>query len=138
MPTPVDDANQPDLRMLTSAARTVGENMKRGAIVVFESTVYPGATEEVCVPAIEKASGMVWKQDFNVGYSPERINPGDRERTLTKIVKLVSGDTPETLETIGGGLWLDRHRRRLSRRPASRSPKRPRSSRTPSATSTSR
>jgi UDP-N-acetyl-D-galactosamine dehydrogenase len=102
VPTPVDDANQPDLRMLTAAARTVGEHMKRDAIVVFESTVYPGATEEVCVPALEQASGMVWKRDFNVGYSPERINPGDRERTLTRIVKLVSGDTPETLETLAG------------------------------------
>ena len=100
VPTPVDEANQPDLRMLTSAARTVGANMQRGAIVVFESTVYPGATEEVCVPALEQASGMVWKRDFNVGYSPERINPGDRERTLTRIVKLVAGDTPETLETL--------------------------------------
>ena len=100
VPTPVDAANQPDLRMLTAAARTVGKNLKPGAIVVFESTVYPGATEEVCVPAIEQASGMVWKRGFNVGYSPERINPGDRERTLTKIVKLVAGDTPQTLEAL--------------------------------------
>jgi UDP-N-acetyl-D-galactosamine dehydrogenase len=100
VPTPVDEANQPDLRMLTGAARTVGQNLKRGAVVVFESTVYPGATEEVCVPEIERASGMVWKRDFNVGYSPERINPGDRERTLTKIVKLVAGDTPQTQETL--------------------------------------
>lgn len=100
VPTPVDEANQPDLRMLTAAARTVGENLKPGAVVVFESTVYPGATEEVCVPVIESASGLVWKRDFNVGYSPERINPGDRERTLTKIVKLVAGDTPRTLETL--------------------------------------
>jgi UDP-N-acetyl-D-glucosamine/UDP-N-acetyl-D-galactosamine dehydrogenase len=74
--------------------------MKRGAIVVYESTVYPGATEEVCVPVLERESGMKWKQDFNVGYSPERINPGDKEHTLTKILKIVSGDTPKTLDAV--------------------------------------
>ncbi len=100
VPTPVDDAHQPDFRPLVGASESVGRHMKRGATVVFESTVYPGATEEVCVPVIEKASGMKWKTDFHVGYSPERINPGDKERTLTKIVKLVSGDTPETLEFV--------------------------------------
>ena len=74
--------------------------MKRGTVVVFESTVYPGATERVCVPVLEKFSGLQWKRDFNVGYSPERINPGDKKLTLTQIVKLVSGDTPETLANV--------------------------------------
>lgn len=74
--------------------------MKRGAVVVYESTVYPGATEEVCIPVLERESGLKWKQDFFVGYSPERINPGDRERTLTKVLKIVAGDTPETLEKV--------------------------------------
>ena len=100
VPTPVDDAHQPDFSPLVGASKSVGRNLKRGAVVIFESTVYPGATEEVCVPIIERESGMKWKQDFFVGYSPERINPGDKERTLTKIVKVVSGDTPETLERV--------------------------------------
>lgn len=78
----------------------MGRHIKRGAIVVYESTVYPGATEEVCIPIIEQVSGLRWKQDFFVGYSPERINPGDKERTVTKIVKVVSGDTPETLAKV--------------------------------------
>src|SRR5438034_7391613 len=100
VPTPVDEAHRPDFTPLVSSSETVGRHMKRGATVVFESTVYPGATEEVCVPVIEKFSGLKWKQDFNVGYSPERINPGDKTRTLTKIVKLVSGDTPQTLAKV--------------------------------------
>lgn len=100
VPTPVDEAHQPDFRPLVGASESVGKNLKRGATVVFESTVYPGATEEVCIPIIEKHSGMKWKKDFFVGYSPERINPGDKDRTLTKIVKVVSGDTPETLERV--------------------------------------
>ena len=100
VPTPVDDAHRPDFRPLLAASATVGEHLARGATVVFESTVYPGATEEVCIPVIEQRSGMVWKRDFFVGYSPERINPGDKERTLTKIVKVVAGDTPETLERV--------------------------------------
>lgn len=100
VPTPVDDAHQPDFRPLIGSSESVGKNMKRGATVVFESTVYPGATEEVCIPILEKYSGLKWKEDFFVGYSPERINPGDKERTLTKIVKVVSGDTPETLERV--------------------------------------
>lgn len=100
VPTPVDDAHQPDFSPLVSASRSVGQNLKKGAIVVYESTVYPGATEEECVPVLEKFSGMKWKQDFHVGYSPERINPGDREHTLTRIVKVVSGDTPETLAKV--------------------------------------
>jgi UDP-N-acetyl-D-galactosamine dehydrogenase len=100
VPTPVDAAHQPDLGALTSASELVGRHMKRGAVVVYESTVYPGATEEVCVPILEKTSGMRWQRDFHVGYSPERINPGDKEHTLAKIVKVVSGDGPETLEKI--------------------------------------
>ncbi len=100
VPTPVDDAHQPDFSPLIGSSQSVGRNLKRGATVVFESTVYPGATEEVCIPIIEKESGLKWKQDFFVGYSPERINPGDKERTLTKIVKVVSGDTSETLERV--------------------------------------
>ncbi|WP_018230449.1 nucleotide sugar dehydrogenase [Methyloversatilis universalis] len=100
VPTPVDDAHQPDFSPLVGASETCGRHMKRGAIVVFESTVYPGATEEVCIPVIEKFSGLKWKQDFNVGYSPERINPGDKERTVTKILKVVSGDTPDTLTKV--------------------------------------
>ena len=100
VPTPVDDAHQPDFGPLVSASASVGKNLKRGATVVFESTVYPGATEEICIPIIERHSGLKWKTDFFVGYSPERINPGDQDRTLTKIVKIVSGDTPETLERV--------------------------------------
>ena len=100
VPTPVDEAHQPDFKPLIGASETAGRHMKRGTTVVFESTVYPGATEEVCVPVIEKHSGMRWKTDFNVGYSPERINPGDKEHTFTKILKVVSGDTPETLEKV--------------------------------------
>ncbi len=97
VPTPVDVAHVPDLSPLTGSSATVGRHLKRGATVVFESTVYPGATEEVCVPLLERHSGMTWKKDFFVGYSPERINPGDREHTLTRITKVVSGDSPATL-----------------------------------------
>jgi UDP-N-acetyl-D-glucosamine/UDP-N-acetyl-D-galactosamine dehydrogenase len=100
VPTPVDDAHQPDFTPLVKSSETVGRHIKRGAIVVYESTVYPGATEEVCIPIIEKHSGLKWKQDFFVGYSPERINPGDKERTVTKITKVVSGDTPQTLAKV--------------------------------------
>ena len=100
VPTPVDDAHRPDFTPLLRASESVGRNLKRGAIVVFESTVYPGATEEICVPVIERHSGMKWRKDFFVGYSPERINPGDREHTLTRITKVVAGDTPETLERV--------------------------------------
>jgi UDP-N-acetyl-D-galactosamine dehydrogenase len=100
VPTPVDDAHQPDFTPLIKSSESVGKYIKPGAIVVYESTVYPGATEEVCIPLIEKHSGLKWKKDFFVGYSPERINPGDKERTVTKIIKVVSGDTPETLKTV--------------------------------------
>ena len=100
VPTPVDDAHIPDFRPLIGSSTSVGRNMKKGAVVVYESTVYPGATEDVCIPVLERESGLKWKQDFFVGYSPERINPGDKEHTLTKILKIVSGDTPETLEKV--------------------------------------
>jgi UDP-N-acetyl-D-galactosamine dehydrogenase len=100
VPTPVDQAHRPDFGPLLAASETVGKNLKRGAIVVFESTVYPGATEEICVPVVERASAMRWRQDFFVGYSPERINPGDKEHSLTRITKVVSGDLPETLEKV--------------------------------------
>jgi UDP-N-acetyl-D-galactosamine dehydrogenase len=100
VPTPIDAAHQPDFGPLLGASAAVGRNLKRGATIVYESTVYPGATEEICIPVVEQHSGMKWRQDFFVGYSPERINPGDKEHTLTRIVKVVSGDTPETLERV--------------------------------------
>jgi UDP-N-acetyl-D-galactosamine dehydrogenase len=100
VPTPVDEAHIPDFKPLIGASTSVGRHMKKGATVVYESTVYPGATEEVCIPVLERESGLKWKQDFFVGYSPERINPGDKEHTLTKILKIVSGDTPETLDKV--------------------------------------
>ena len=100
VPTPIDGARRPDLTPLEGASRTVGRHMKKGAVVIFESTVYPGVTEEICVPILEKESGMTWKIDFHVGYSPERINPGDKEHTLTRITKVVSGDTSDTLDRV--------------------------------------
>ena len=100
VPTPIDEANQPDLLPLLGASKTIGPQLKKGDIVVYESTVYPGTTEEDCVPALEKYSGLKCGQDFFVGYSPERINPGDKEHVFTKIRKIVSGQTPEVLETI--------------------------------------
>ena len=101
VPTPVDEAHIPDFSPLVGSSTTVGKHMKKGAIVVYESTVYPGATEEVCIPLLEKHSGMQWMRDFHVGYSPERVNPGDKERTITRIVKVVSGDDAATLKTVG-------------------------------------
>jgi UDP-N-acetyl-D-glucosamine/UDP-N-acetyl-D-galactosamine dehydrogenase len=100
VPTPVDVARRPDLGPLLGAAETAGRHMKRGATVVVESTVYPGCTEEDCVPVLERASGMRWRDGFNVGYSPERINPGDKAHRLSTITKVVSGDTPATLERV--------------------------------------
>jgi len=100
VPTPIDSAHQPDFGPLLGASEAVGANLKQGAIVVYESTVYPGATEEICVPVLEKHSGKRWMHDFFVGYSPERINPGDKEHTLPRITKVVSGDTPATLEKV--------------------------------------
>ena len=100
VPTPVDEAHIPDFSPLVGSSTTVGKYMKKGAVVVYESTVYPGATEEVCIPLLEQHSGMKWKKDFHVGYSPERVNPGDKERTITKIVKVVSGDDEKTAKFV--------------------------------------
>ncbi|WP_224981876.1 nucleotide sugar dehydrogenase [Geomonas agri] len=100
VPTPVDPANQPDLTLLCSASETVGKALKKGDIVVYESTVYPGVTEEICLPILERVSGMKSPDDFTVGYSPERINPGDKEHTFTSILKVVSGQDPRTLDVI--------------------------------------
>lgn len=100
VPTPVDDARRPDFGPLLAASETVGRHMKRGVVVIYESTVYPGATEEICVPILERYSKMRWRADFHVGYSPERINPGDREHTLSRIVKVVSGDDAATLDQV--------------------------------------
>ena len=100
VPTPIDEANQPDLSPLIGATQTAGKALKKGATVIFESTVYPGLTEEICVPILKSESGLTWKKDFHVGYSPERINPGDKVHTLTSIVKVVSGDDAECLEAV--------------------------------------
>jgi UDP-N-acetyl-D-glucosamine/UDP-N-acetyl-D-galactosamine dehydrogenase len=100
VPTPVDVAHVPDFAPLVSASESVGRYMKRGAVVIYESTVYPGATEEICIPVLEHHSGLKWKEDFHVGFSPERINPGDKKHTLTNVMKVVSGDDEETLERI--------------------------------------
>jgi UDP-N-acetyl-D-glucosamine/UDP-N-acetyl-D-galactosamine dehydrogenase len=100
VPTPVDSANQPDLSPMLKASETVGRALKKGDIVVYESTVYPGVTEDECVPILERVSGLVCGPDFTVGYSPERINPGDREHTFTKIKKVVSGQDAKTLEIV--------------------------------------
>jgi UDP-N-acetyl-D-galactosamine dehydrogenase len=100
VPTPIDASKQPDLEPLRKASATIGRSLEKGDIVVYESTVYPGVTEDFCVPVLEKASGLEWKTDFNVGYSPERINPGDRERRFDNILKIVSGDTPQTLDIV--------------------------------------
>ena len=100
IPTPVDEGKRPDMRMLEDASRTIGRHLRKGSIVVFESTVYPGATEEICIPLIEKESGLKHIRDFKSGYSPERINPGDREHTVESIVKIVSGCDAGALDTI--------------------------------------
>jgi len=100
VPTPIDDANLPDLKPLLSATEAVAKTLKKGDYVVFESTVYPGCTEEDCIPILERVSGLVFNQDFFVGYSPERINPGDKVHTLQNVVKVVSGSTPKALELI--------------------------------------
>ena len=102
VPTPVDETHRPDLRPLLGAARTVGRRLKAGDVVVFESTVHPGATEEDCVPVLEEASGLACGADFTVGYSPERINPGDRERVFTRIPKIVAGQDAATRELVAG------------------------------------
>ncbi len=100
VPTPIDDYKRPDLRALEAASRTVGRAIGRGGVAIFESTVYPGATEEVCVPLIEGESGLAFNRDFYAGYSPERINPGDREHRLETILKVTSGSTPEVADFV--------------------------------------
>jgi UDP-N-acetyl-D-galactosamine dehydrogenase len=100
VPTPIDEFKSPDLRPLESASRTLGQVIKPGDVAVFESTVYPGATEEACVPIIEQASGLTFNKDFFVGYSPERINPGDKEHRVTDILKVTSGSTPEVADFV--------------------------------------
>jgi len=100
VPTPVDRHNKPDLTPLVKASETVGKVLKKGDIVVYESTVYPGATEEICVPVLEKVSGLKFNVDFFAGYSPERINPGDKKHTVEKILKVTSGSTPEIGEVV--------------------------------------
>ncbi|MEO5623237.1 MAG: Vi polysaccharide biosynthesis UDP-N-acetylglucosamine C-6 dehydrogenase TviB [Dokdonella sp.] len=100
VPTPIDSAKRPDLGPLEAASRTVGQAIGRGAVVIFESTVYPGATEEVCVPIIERESGLAFNLDFYAGYSPERINPGDKQHRLETIVKVTSGSTPQTADFV--------------------------------------
>lgn len=100
VPTPIDEANKPDLSCLISASNLIGGQLQKGAIVVYESTVYPGVTEEVCVPELERASGLKYGVDFRVGYSPERINPGDKEHTLERVVKVVSGMDAETCDAV--------------------------------------
>jgi UDP-N-acetyl-D-galactosamine dehydrogenase len=103
VPTPIDQARLPDLTPVRLASETVAKNLKKGAIVIYESTVYPGVTEEICVPILEKISGLKCGPDFKVGYSPERINPGDKEHTLERIVKVVAGQDKESLEQVA---WL--------------------------------
>ena len=100
VPTPINEAKQPDLTALLNASKIVGEVLKVGDIVVFESTVYPGATEEECIPILEKESGLTFGKDFKVGYSPERINQGDKSRTVAQILKIVSGCDDESLQEI--------------------------------------
>ena len=100
VPTPIDESKKPDLNILKKAAETVGRNLSKGSIIVFESTVYPGVTEDICVPIMGEESGFQYMKDFKVGYPPERINPGDKEHTITGIVKVVSGCDEDSLETI--------------------------------------
>ena len=100
VPTPIDEHKKPDLTPLVKASETIGKVLKKGDIVIYESTVYPGATEEDCVPVLEKVSGLKFNQDFFAGYSPERINPGDKEHRVTTIRKVTSGSTPEIAEVV--------------------------------------
>lgn len=100
VPTPIDAARKPDFGPLIDASESLGLHLKRGATVIYESTVYPGATEEVCIPVLERVSGLTWRHDFTVGYSPERINPGDQQHTLANTVKVVAGDCPATLARV--------------------------------------
>ncbi len=100
VPTPIDKSNQPDLEPLIESSKSIGKVLKKNNIVIYESTVYPGVTEDICVPQLEKYSGLRFNHDFYCGYSPERINPGDKERSITKIVKVTSGSTPETAQLV--------------------------------------
>ena len=100
VPTPIDNNNQPDLSALVNSSSEIAKLLKKNDIVIYESTVYPGVTEEVCVPTLEKYSNLKYNEDFFVGYSPERINPGDKERTISKIIKVTSGSTPETAKKV--------------------------------------
>ena len=102
VPTPITEAKMPDLTMVKEASETVGKHIRPGSVVVYESTVYPGVTEDICVPIIERESGLICGKDWKIGYSPERVNPGDSEHTLDKIVKVVSGMDAETLELVAG------------------------------------
>jgi len=100
VPTPIDKVNRPDLTPLVESSKTIGTVLSKNDIVIYESTVYPGVTEDICVPELEKSSGMVFNKDFYCGYSPERINPGDKEHTVTKILKVTSGSTPEIAQQV--------------------------------------
>jgi UDP-N-acetyl-D-galactosamine dehydrogenase len=100
VPTPTDKNNQSDLTLLLNASKTIGNVLKKGDLVIYESTVYPGTTEEICAPLLQKISGLVFNKDFFCGYSPERINPGDKQHTISKILKITSGSTPETAEKV--------------------------------------
>ena len=102
VPTPIDKGNRPDFEAMLGACEIVGPALENGSVVVFESTVYPGVTEEICAPALEQASGLRWGEDFKIGYSPERINPGDKERPLHKITKVVAGQDAQTLDRLAG------------------------------------
>ena len=137
VPTPIDASKTPDLEPLKRASATIGSVLKRGDIVVYESTVYPGVTEDVCIPVLEKTSGLKWKTDFNVGYSPERINPGDRERRFDNILKIVSADTPRRSISSTARIAASSAPARIAR-PRSGWPSSPRCSKTPNATSISR
>ena len=136
VPTPVSETKIPDLNPLIKASEAVADILKKGAIVVYESTVYPGVTEDICVPILEKGSGLQYNTDFFVGYSPERINPGDKEHTITKIQKVVSGSTPQCSKP-----W--QRSTAPSSRPAytkplpSKQPRPPKSSKIPNGISTS-
>ncbi|NBP25312.1 MAG: nucleotide sugar dehydrogenase, partial [Proteobacteria bacterium] len=102
VPTPIDAHHRPDLTPLVKASTLIGRHLEAGTVVVFESTVYPGCTEEDCIPVIERESGLTWRKEFFAGYSPERINPGDREHTVEKIRKVVAGDLPATAQLVAG------------------------------------
>ena len=110
VPTPIDRFNNPDLTPLLKASETIGKTLQKGDLVIYESTVYPGCTEEDCVPVLEKFSGLKFNEDFYCGYSPERINPGDKVNTLTKIKKITSGSTPEIADLVRGPGRGHRHR----------------------------